>query len=118
MFKSLRASENFHIVLWLFKDLCWVMDLRLFGTIMITPTVAMAVWIAWRSRADIGEFLHSLAVVFWICANGTWMLGEFFCDDCTRPLATVFFVLGLLSVAWFYLFLKPFRRKSAAVEER
>ncbi len=102
MFRSLRASENFHIVLWLLKDLCWVMDLKLAGVIMVVPTVAMAVHIAWRSRADIGELLHSVAVVFWILANGTWMIGEFFLADGTRPLAATFFIAGLLSVLWYY----------------
>lgn len=114
MIKNLRNTENFHIVLWLIKDICWVLDLKLAGTIMIIPTVAMAAWIAWRCRQDVGEVLHSLAVVFWICANGTWMLGEFFCNDCTRPYASVFFALGLLSVAWYYLMVKPFWRSEKA----
>lgn len=112
--KDLRRSENFHIVLWLIKDVCWVLDQKLAGTIMIVPTVAMAVWIAWRARTDASELLHSLAVVFWICANGVWMLGEFFCNDCTRPFATVFFVLGLMCVAWYYLIVKPFWRSRSA----
>jgi hypothetical protein len=104
---TLRATENFHIVLWLFKDLCWVQDQKLLGTIMILPTVLTAIWIAWRSRADIGELLHSVAVVCWICANSVWMLGEFFANDRTRPLATVFFVLGLLCVGWYYGVVRP-----------
>ncbi|MEO8067565.1 MAG: hypothetical protein ABI599_07735 [Flavobacteriales bacterium] len=103
MVRSLRAGENFHIVLWLLKDVCWVQDWRMAGTIMIAPTLAMAIWIAWRCRKDMCEMLHSLAVVFWIAANGTWMLGEFYCNDCTRPFALVFFVLGLLSIARWYL---------------
>jgi hypothetical protein len=115
MFKNLRAGENFHIVLWLIKDLCWVMDWRTAGVIMFVPTVVMAAYIAWRFRREIGEFLHSLAVVFWICANGVWMLGEFHCDDCTRPQATVFFVLGLLCVAWYYLRVRPFWSRSKEV---
>ncbi len=110
---SLRASENFHIVLWLFKDLCWVQDLQVLGTLMIAPTVLMAIWIAWRSRDETGEFLHSLAVVCWICANSVWMLGEFFAHDGTRPFATVFFVLGLVCVAWYYLAVLPRRRRAA-----
>lgn len=112
MIPSLRAKENFHIVLWLFKDLCWVMDLKLAGLMLFVPTVAMAVHIAWQSRSDLGEFLHCLAVVCWILANGTWMIGEFFYEDGTRPLATVFFALGLLSVSWYYLVLLPRSRRS------
>ncbi len=25
---SLRSKENFHIVLWLFKDICWVLEMH------------------------------------------------------------------------------------------
>lgn len=104
MMRSLRAGENFHILLWLLKDLCWVLDLKVMGMVMITPTLAMAVWIAWRSRADLGEFLHSVAVVFWIAANGTWMTGEFFYNDGTRPLAICFFAAGLLTIIPYYVY--------------
>lgn len=113
MFHSLRASENFHIVLWLFKDICWVMDLKTAGVIMVVPTVAMALHIMWRSRRDTGELLHCIAVVFWIMANSTWMIGEFFYDDGTRPLAIGFFVAGILVVLWYYLVLLPKRMMSA-----
>lgn len=106
LFRTIRSTENFHIVLWLFKDLCWVMDLHVLGVVMITPTLLMAMWIAWRSRAT-SEFLHSLAVVFWISANSVWMIGEFFYADHTRHLASLFFVAGLLCVAWYYLVLLP-----------
>jgi hypothetical protein len=109
---SLRATENFHIVLWLFKDLCWVRDMKLLGTLMVVPTVLMAIWIAWRSRHDIGELLHSLAVVFWIGANSTWMLGQFFWNDGTRPLAPLLFVAGLVCVAWYYAVERPRRNRN------
>lgn len=107
LFKTIRSSENFHIVLWLVKDLCWVMDLHLAGVIMIVPTVAMAAWIAWRCRGDIGEFLHSLAVVFWITANSVWMIGEFFLEDGTRPISAVLFGCGLLCTGWYYAVIRP-----------
>lgn len=107
LFRSIRSTENFHIVLWLFKDLCWVMDLHVAGLIMIVPTVSMAVWLAWRSRASVGELLHSIAVVRWITANSIWMVGEFFYRDTTRHLAACFFVAGLLCAAYYYLVLLP-----------
>lgn len=109
---SIRSNENFHIVLWLLKDLCWVMDLRLAGLVMIVPTIGMAVYIAWRLRHDTGEFLHSLAVVCWILANSIWMIGEFFFDDGTRPLTTVFFATGLLLVLWYYAVVLPRERRA------
>jgi len=107
VFRSIRSSENFHIVLWLFKDLCWVLEMKVLGLVMIVPTVSVAAWIAWRCRQNIGEFLHSLAVVLWICANSVWMIGEFFYKDTTRPIAQWFFIAGLLCVAWYYLVLLP-----------
>lgn len=104
---SIRANENFHIVLWLLKDLCWVLDLRTAGLVMIVPTIGMAALIAWRLRHDAGELLHALAVVSWILANSIWMIGEFYMDDGTRPAATVFFVAGIALVLWYYVGLAP-----------
>ncbi len=104
---SIRKGENFHIVLWLMKDMCWVMDLKILGTIMIVPTLLMALWIAWKSREEIGELLHCVAVVLWIMANGTWMVGEFFFHDGTRQLAMPFFFSGLAVVAVYYLLVAP-----------
>lgn len=105
-----RSNENFHIVLWLLKDLCWVMDLRMAGAIMIVPTVGMAVFIAWQLRHDTGELLHSLAVVCWIFANSTWMIGEFFLDDSTRTATSVLFAIGLVLILWYYAVVLPRRR--------
>lgn len=111
MLPSLRASENFHIVLWLLKDLCWVMIWKPLGLAMFVPTLAMALWIAWRTRKEVGEFLHSLAVVCWIVANGIWMITEFWFTDEGRYLAAPFFVAGLLAVGWYYVVLLPRRRQ-------
>ncbi len=107
---SIRSGENFHILLWLIKDLCWVMDQHLAGTIMIIPTIAMALWLAWRLRHDRGELLHAMAVVCWITANSTWMLGEFFWDDGLRPVVAALFLAGLGCVAWHHLVERPRRR--------
>lgn len=102
-----RSYENLHIVLWLLKDTCWVMDYRIPGMIMILPTVAVAVYITWLTRTSSAELAHNLAVVCWICANSIWMMGEFFYNDSLRPVATVFFVLGLFMVAMYYGVIRP-----------
>lgn len=118
MTPTLRTNENFHILLWLLKDLCWVLDLKVAGLVMIVPTVAMAVVIAWQCRDELGELLHAVAVVLWILANGTWMIGEFFFEDGTRPLVAVFFVAGLLVVAWYYAVVLPQRLRAERRERR
>jgi len=98
----IRKFENFHILLWLLKDLSWVMDFKILGLIMIVPTIGVAVYITILTRKSSSELFHNLAVVCWICANSVWMIGEFFYDDTTRPAATVFFAAGLLFIIWYY----------------
>ncbi len=56
----------------------------------------MAIYIAWKSRKGSSELLHSIAVVFWIMANSTWMIGEFFHDDQLRPAVAVLFILRII----------------------
>lgn len=102
MEQKVRKSENFHILLWLLKDLCWVADWKVVGTIMIVPTIAMAVYITIIARRSYSELMHNLAVVCWICANSIWMVGEFYFDDGTRLPAMVFFALGLLIIGYYY----------------
>jgi hypothetical protein len=100
---SLRKFENFHIVLWLIKDTCWVMDFHVAGLVMIVPTLGMAIFITWQSRKFPAELFHNIAVCFWVIANTTWMIGEFFYEDTTRPWATIFFICGLIAVSWYYV---------------
>lgn len=107
MLKNIRTYENLHIVLWLTKDTCWIADWKFAGIVMIVPTLFAAIHIAWRWRGNAGELMHSLAICFWISANGIWMIGEFFYDDTFRPYAIPFFVLGLISVGIHYLYLVP-----------
>lgn len=109
---KLRDYENFHIVLWLLKDSCWVMDFKIPGLIMIIPTISVALHITWLHRQTMSELYHNLAVVSWIMANSVWMIGEFFFNDTLRPVAAVFFVIGLLLVSVYYLVVKPQQKKS------
>lgn len=99
----IRSTENLHILLWLIKDTCWVQDYRVLGVSMIIPTISVAVFLTARTRKVKEEFIHNLAVVFWLCANSVWMIGEFFFNDSTRSYALVFFALGLITLAIHYL---------------
>jgi len=99
----LRKLENMHIAFWLLKDVGWVQDLHVLGITMVIPTLAVAVWLTWKMRDDLAELAHNVAVCCWIIANGIWMVGEFFYNDGTRPLATVFFMIGVAALASFYV---------------
>jgi hypothetical protein len=107
MFKNIRQYENLHIAFWLIKDSCWVMSFKTLGMFMIIPTLFVALDIAYKSRKNISDLFHNIAVCLWISANATWMTGEFFYKDTLRPYATVFFALGLIVVAIYYLVFFP-----------
>lgn len=98
-----RALENFHIVLWLIKDMCWCMLWKPLGIFMIIPTFLFGLFITYNSRKIKAELYHNLAVLMWILANSTWMIGEFYFNDGLRNLALAFFITGLLLVSYFYL---------------
>lgn len=102
MFKA-RHYENLHIPLWLLKDTCWMLQWRAFGITMIIPTISVAIIItilSWREKSD--EFWINLAVSFWIFGNSYWMLCEFFHHEEIKNYAGVPFVVGMISVAYFY----------------
>lgn len=109
--QSLREYENLHIVLWLLKDTCWLMLWKTGGIIMIVPTVAVAFHITWLNRKNIDQLFHNIAVSNWICANAVWMIGEFFYDDAFRPVARLFFISGLVTLAIYYFILFPKRKR-------
>ena len=111
-----RRVENMHILFWLIKDLCWALNFKYMALFMIIPTVSVAMLITWQTRFIISEFIHNLAVILWIIANCTWMIGEFFGWDQNligpyglRQFAVVPFGLGLLVLLYYYLILS--RRK-------
>jgi hypothetical protein len=126
-----RRIENLHILLWLIKDLCWALNYKWVAMIMIVPTLAVALMITWQTRHILSELLHNLAVVFWITANCTWMVGEFYGWDENligeiglRQLAVFPFGIGLLILAYYYIFLaskasfreKMFQKTEEAVQ--
>ena len=106
-----RRLENLHIVFWLFKDISWCMIWRELGIIMVIPTLAVAIYIAYRTRDIRSELAHNLAVAFWITANSYWMISEFFgFDDMHiwngyegKHLAMIPFIIGVLILTWYYV---------------
>ncbi len=110
-----RRMENMHIVFWLFKDISWCMEFKTLGTVMIIPTLAIAIWIAIKNRQYVSEVCHNVAIVFWISANSFWMLSEFFHFDETpllfgltgKQTAMIPFCLGLCCLIYYYLIWRP-----------
>lgn len=99
--RSIRHFENLHILLWLLKDISWLLEWRIFGTFMIVPTILVAIYLTVRSYAK-NLFWINLAICFWISANGYWMLCEFFERVELKNYAAFPFIAGLLSVSLFF----------------
>lgn len=103
-----RRLENLHILLWLLKDMSWLLMWRDLGMFMIIPTLACAIIITWRNRASEAELFHNLAITFWISANSFWMITEFFeMENELKIFAIIPFSIGLLFIISYYLGFGP-----------
>lgn len=93
--------DNIHVLLWLIKDFSWMLEWKFLGSAMIAPTIAVAIYIAVRTRRS-SLFWLNLAICFWITANAYWMVCEFAEIEEYRHFAGLPFSLGLISVLIFY----------------
>jgi hypothetical protein len=110
-----RRMENMHIAFWLVKDISWCMIWRELGLAMFVPTLTVAIIIAWRTRQVKSELAHNLAIAFWICANGYWMISEFFHFDenlvfgnlTGKHMALIPFLIGAAILLYYYVVMRP-----------
>ena len=110
-----RKMENLHIAFWLMKDISWCMIWKELGIAMVIPTLAVAIWITWKNNHIVSELAHNMAIVFWITANGYWMISEFFGFDeeivwrefTGKHVALIPFAAGALTLLYYYTILRP-----------
>lgn len=88
-----------------------MLEWKTMGVGMIPPTLFMAFFIAWKTRKD-PDFYINVAVCCWILANAYWMCCEFFGFAHLKDMAGIPFVLGMVSVAFFYLRKPPVTTES------
>ena len=112
---KIRKYESMHIVFWLIKDTCWMLELKTLGAIMVIPTLFIAIYIVVKTMKTI-DFYLNMAIFFWISANSFWMLMEFFNDNNLRYFASIPFVLGFAFVGTFYL--KSYYQKVKAAKDK
>jgi hypothetical protein len=98
--------EIIHIPLWLIKDLCWLFVWDVLGVIMAIPTLLVALIMVIISTEDRSKLFPNLSILFWIIANSTWMIAEFYNLN-IKHFAAIPFGLGLLSFFIFLLIAKP-----------
>jgi hypothetical protein len=114
-----RRIENLHIFFWLVKDISWAMLWKPIGMFMLIPTLTVAIVITWQTRKIISELFHNLAVVFWITANGYWMIIEFYgYDEELRVYTSIPFTIGLVFIVSYYAFILPREKRRMAATNR
>ena len=99
--ERLKRYDNLHIVFWLIKDSCWMLELRWLGAIVMVPTLYLAFYIILKTLQQ-KEVYINIAIFFWILANSFWMMMEFFNHNHLKNLASIPFALGFVFVAIFY----------------
>lgn len=109
-----RRIENMHIVFWLIKDISWAMLWKPIGLLMFIPTISVAMLITWQTRKLKSEWYHNMAILFWISANGYWMIVEFFWPsvDTLRYYAAIPFSIGILFIGVYYFIILPREKKN------
>lgn len=98
---KVRKYENLHIVFWLIKDTCWMLEVRWMGAIMMVPTLFLALYLVFKTKHTHDIFIN-LAIFFWILANSFWMMMEFFNNNHYKNFASIPFILGFVFVGFFY----------------
>jgi hypothetical protein len=117
--EKFRKIENLHIVFWLLKDVSWALLWKPIGLIMLIPTLSVAFLITWQTRKLKSELFHNLAIVFWICANGYWMITEFFWPqiESLRYYTCIPFGIGLGCIAIYYFIVLPNEKETEKMVE-
>jgi hypothetical protein len=92
---NINKYENIHIAFWLVKDTCWMLELKVLGTLMMIPTLFFALFIVYKTWNQSAMWINA-AVFCWIFANSYWMMSEFYADSHYKQFAAIPFGLGLI----------------------
>lgn len=74
---SIRGLENFHIYIWLIKDLAWLQDSRtvaLYAGSLALAWCAILAYFAIRDR-DMEDLYMLIGLTAWLFGNWQWMAG-------------------------------------------
>jgi hypothetical protein len=71
--KNIWNIHEIHITSWLVKDIFWTLKLTWLATIMVVPTLILAIYILLTEKEDRDG---NWTLFFWLLMNITWMLHE------------------------------------------
>jgi hypothetical protein len=112
--RAWHPMEYAHVFLWLVKDMCWAQGWKLAGSLMVAPTIVVALCITWLQRKQSVTLVHNIAISIWITSNSLWMLAEFNkIEEWLKPVSTAGFALGLLVLSIQYVKLLATRKQKS-----
>lgn len=80
LYFSVRGAENFHIYLWIIKDLAWTQKWYVVSWIFGLSAISWCFVLVYHAFADknYNEMYMLVALILWLSANFVWMAGELF----------------------------------------
>lgn len=99
---TIEELQNLHLFLWLLKDTFWILNFKYLALFLILPTISLAVYFTWLQRRSNVDLLHNLALTFWITGNSSWIVGDFFFNDQSRAVSSLFFIIGIIILLYYY----------------
>jgi len=78
---STRGAENFHILLWILKDLFWCLDMHVEAIVFGGLALAWCLVLFYKALfpaedRDALEFYMTVPFSMWLAANFVWMFGK------------------------------------------
>lgn len=78
---SNRRVENFHILLWILKDLFWCLDMPVEAVVFGSLALVWCLVLFYNAlfpaeHRDVVEFYMMVPFSMWLAGNFVWMLGE------------------------------------------
>ncbi len=108
---TVRGAENFHIYLWVAKDLCWVQDYVWPGICFGGLAVAWMGILAYHAieSHNYEEVYMLLCTALWLIGNFVWMEGELVNEDdyIAAPACGHIFEAAFALLMVYYVFLRP-----------
>lgn len=110
---TVRGSENFHIILWISKDLSWTQGNQ--GAAMFFGVAALSWCVILAYHALVSknweEVYMLVPMILWLTANFIWMYGEVFNgdDDYVVPRVAIVMETAIAWILLYHVVLRPFK---------
>jgi len=109
IFFTIRGCENVHIYFWICKDLGWIFNNKEVGLLFGTCALLWIIILAhnYKKEKDYEEIYFLLPTFLWLFGNYLWMLGNLiYGTDVFRFCASCIMMIGLVSIIFYFAFLK------------